>query len=100
VRSFDYTYDDNSNRLSETKESGTTTFTYNDANQLVIKGSTTYDYDGNGSETSNSAEPSMTYDAKNHMTFDHPRGRLRAGHGILRDDDRPPNRWSKGAIDR
>jgi YD repeat-containing protein len=74
VRSFDYTYDDNSNRLTETTLSDTTTFTYNDANQLVSKDSTTYSYDGNGSETSNSAGRAMTYDSKNHTTSVTPEG--------------------------
>jgi RHS repeat-associated protein len=47
-----WTYDPIGNRLTEARSSGTTTYTYNAADQMTNAGSTTYTYDQNGNEKS------------------------------------------------
>jgi len=45
-----YSYDQAGNRLSETRPSGTTSYTYNNQDELLSAGATTYSYDANGNE--------------------------------------------------
>jgi RHS repeat-associated protein len=46
-----WTYDAVGNRLTETRSSGTTSYTYNEDDQLLSDGSTSYSYDHNGNQT-------------------------------------------------
>ena len=46
-----WTYDAVGNRLTEIRPSGTTSYTYNAADQLTLAGSTSYSYDANGNQT-------------------------------------------------
>jgi RHS repeat-associated protein len=46
-----WTYDAVGNRLTETRPSGTTTYTYDAADELTAAGAVTYAYDANGQET-------------------------------------------------
>jgi RHS repeat-associated protein len=62
---YRYTYDGNSNRLTETLGASTTTSSYNAANQLTASGATTYAYDANGNNTSSSSGRAMAYNAAN-----------------------------------
>jgi YD repeat-containing protein len=62
-----YTYDDANSRLTLSETSGTTTFAYDDANQLVSAGATTFDYDRNGNLTRAGADD-LAYDPANDWT--------------------------------
>jgi RHS repeat-associated protein len=61
-----WTYDTVGNRLTETRPSGTTTYTYNDADELTAAGSTNYSYDQNGNQTA-AGSRSFTYDLANRL---------------------------------
>lgn len=69
-----YTYDGNGNRLSQTINSSTTSYSYNAANQLTQAGSTTYNYDLIGNMTGNSAGLSLSYNSKDQTTSITPPG--------------------------
>jgi RHS repeat-associated protein len=56
-----WTYDQVGNRLTETRPSGTTNYTYNNADELTAAGTTNYSYDSNGNVTAAGAD-SFTYD--------------------------------------
>lgn len=62
-----YTWDDNDNRLSVTKDGVTTAATYDRANQLTTLGSTSYTYDRNGNARAY-GDVSLSYDAANKWT--------------------------------
>lgn len=77
-----YSYDAASNRTSQTINSATTTYEYNDANQLCWwvpgsstnacgsppTGATSYSYDANGNETANSAGRAFTLNIRDQNT--------------------------------
>ena len=53
VNTFDYTYDENSNVLTETRNGNTTSYVYDSLNRLVLvtysdNSSVSYEYDGFG----------------------------------------------------
>jgi RHS repeat-associated protein len=62
-----WTYDKVGSRLSEARSSGTTTYTYNAADELTAAGATSYGYDQNGNETA-AGTRSYTYDLANRLT--------------------------------
>ena len=62
-----WTYDQVGNRLTETRPSGTTNYTYNADDELLNAGSTTYTYDANGNETS-AGTRTLSYNAANQLT--------------------------------
>ncbi len=81
--SYDYDYDAASNRTKAVKNSTTTSYAYNAANQLCWRantaiavptcatpptGAVTYGYDANGNETSNSEGRSASYNDRNQTT--------------------------------
>jgi RHS repeat-associated protein len=61
-----WTYDDVGNRLTEQRSSGTTSYTYNAANELTQAGSTTFDYDQNGNQTE-AGSTTYSYDLANRL---------------------------------
>lgn len=66
-----YTYDSNSNRLSVTNSSGTTTATYDAQDRLLTYGSASYTYTANGelaSKTVGSAVTIYSYDSLGDLT--------------------------------
>ena len=63
-----YGYDANSNRTSKTESGTSTTYTYNDPQELTAAGSTTYSYDGNGNKTSSTSGWALAYNAANQTT--------------------------------
>ncbi len=65
IDDYQYTYDGSGNRLTQTVNGTTTSYTYNNANELTAAGSTTYSYDANGNLTGNSAGLSLSYNALN-----------------------------------
>ncbi|HEY9897856.1 MAG TPA: RHS repeat-associated core domain-containing protein [Pantanalinema sp.] len=70
VSSVRYTYDQVGNRLTETTQTGTLAYSYDDANQLKRVGETTYEYDGNGNRVAETTEGSSVryqYDALNQL---------------------------------
>ena len=71
---YQYAYDPNSNRTSQTIDGITTNYTHNAADQLTSAGQTTFSYDGNGNETSNSAGRQWSYNAKDQATSVTPPG--------------------------
>jgi RHS repeat-associated protein len=62
-----WTYDKLGNRLTETRPSGTTTYSYNATDQLTAAGSTTHGYDQNGNETSAGGH-TFAYDLANRLS--------------------------------
>ena len=62
-----WTYDPVGNRLTETRPSGTTSYTYNAADQLTQAGSTNYSYDTNGNQTT-AGSRTFSYDLANRLT--------------------------------
>lgn len=64
LNSWVYSYDASSSRTSQTVNGVATSYTHNAADQLTAEGSTTYSYDANGNELSNSAGRQWTYNAK------------------------------------
>jgi RHS repeat-associated protein len=60
-----YAYDAVGNRMSQTINGVTTSYTYNSANELLTSGGLTYTYDGNGSLTARSDGLALAYDASN-----------------------------------
>ena len=67
-----FAYDPVGNRLSKTDGSGTTSYTYDVANQMLTAGGDTYTYDPNGSVisklTAGGALTTFTYDFQNRIT--------------------------------
>jgi RHS repeat-associated protein len=61
-----WTYDRVGNRLTEARSSGTTSYTYNAADELSAAGATTYTYDQNGNEKS-AGSTTFTYDLANRL---------------------------------
>jgi RHS repeat-associated protein len=61
-----WTYDAVGNRLTEARPTGTTTSTYNVADQLTQAGSTAYTYDQNGNEKS-AGSRTFSYDLANRL---------------------------------
>lgn len=74
VVDFQYSYDSNGNRTSQSVSGATTNYSYNAANQLTSAGSTTFSYDANGNLTASSAGLSLSYNAKNQTTSITPPG--------------------------
>jgi RHS repeat-associated protein len=76
AKTFAYTYDHNSNRLTETVDGGpATSYDYsNNADQLESAGATTFTYDANGNELTASGRRSATYNAKDHLDSLTPQG--------------------------
>ena len=63
---FKYSYDGHGNILSKTINGAATAYSYNGADQLTaITGGATYNYDGNGNETGNSAGLALAYNDRN-----------------------------------
>ncbi|MBH8608581.1 RHS repeat domain-containing protein, partial [Thermoactinomyces sp. CICC 10521] len=67
---IEYTYDEVGNRLTQKVTQGgnstTTTYTYDDADQLTSVNGTNYTYDANGNLTSDGSK-TYVYDAANHL---------------------------------
>lgn len=61
-----WTYDGVGNRLTEARPSGTTTYTYNAADQLTQAGATSYTYDQNGDQTT-AGSTTFAYDLANRL---------------------------------
>jgi RHS repeat-associated protein len=64
---FSYTYDAVGNRLSETTQFGTTTYTYDAANRLATVNGVAYTWDNNGNLLSDGAS-TYSYDHANRLT--------------------------------
>lgn len=75
---FQYSFDGNGNRLSQTAGGTTTNYSYNAANELTAGGGISYTYDNNGNLTGASDSRSLTYNAKNQTTAIKPPGLLSA----------------------
>nr|WP_304981174.1 RHS repeat-associated core domain-containing protein [Alkalihalobacillus sp. AL-G] len=67
LETISYSYDANGNRKSLTNRNGTTSYTYNDADQLTTEGSTAYSYDANGNQTGKGTN-TYSYDSENRLT--------------------------------
>jgi RHS repeat-associated protein len=65
---LEYDYDLNGNRTVERVNGTPTSYSYNSANELTQRGSTTFNYDANGNLTSSSTGDSYTYNLKNQTT--------------------------------
>lgn len=61
-----WSYDGVGNRLSETRSTGTTSYTYNAADELLSAGATSYTYDQNGNELT-AGSSTFTYDLANRV---------------------------------
>jgi RHS repeat-associated protein len=69
AKTFAYTYDHNSNRLTQTVDAGQpTSYSYNDADQLTSAGGISYSYDGNGNEELTGSGRDFSYNAKDQAT--------------------------------
>jgi len=62
-----WTYDLVGNRLTETRSTGTTNYSYNAGDQLLSAGSTSYTYDSNGNELS-AGTRTFVWDLANRLT--------------------------------
>jgi RHS repeat-associated protein len=76
AKSFAYSYDHNSNRLTETVDTDpATTYAYHEhSDQLLSAGSTSFTYDGNGNELTASNRRTSTYNAKDQLDSLTPQG--------------------------
>jgi RHS repeat-associated protein len=76
AKTLAYSYDHNSNRLTETVDGGQpTSYDYsNNADQLESAGATSFTYDGNGNELTASGRRSATYNAKDQLDSLTPQG--------------------------
>jgi RHS repeat-associated protein len=75
LKTFAYSYDHNSNRLTQTIDgTQTTTYTYNDADQLKTDGGPNFTYDGNGNELNAPSRRTSTYNAKDQLDSLTPQG--------------------------
>ena len=74
LNNYAYTYDANSNRVSQTVNGQTTTYDHNAADQLTRAGTTTFTHDANGNETSRSDGRAAAYNAKDQTTSMTPPG--------------------------
>jgi len=63
---FQYTYDAVGNRLSETTQAGTTTYTYDAGNRIATVNGVVYTWDNNGNLLSDGTS-TYTYDHANHL---------------------------------
>jgi RHS repeat-associated protein len=61
-----WTYDKVGNRLTETRPSGTTNYTYDAADELISAGPMAYSHDANGNQTS-AGDRSFAYDLENRL---------------------------------
>ena len=61
-----WTYDAVGNRVTEQRPTGTTSYSYNAADELTQAGSTTYSYDQNGNQTA-AGDRTFTYDLANRL---------------------------------
>jgi RHS repeat-associated protein len=61
-----WTYDGVGNRLTEARPTGTTSYTFNAADEMTQAGLLSYTYDANGNQLSNGS-PSSTYDLANRL---------------------------------
>jgi RHS repeat-associated protein len=61
-----WTYDGVGNRLTEARPTGTTSYSYNAADQLLQAGSTVYTYDSNGNQTA-AGSRTATFDLANRI---------------------------------
>jgi len=61
-----WTYDKVGNRLTETRSTGTTNYTYDARDRLLSAGATSYTYDANGNELS-AGSSTFTYDLANRL---------------------------------
>ena len=61
-----FTYDGVGNRLTEVRPAGTTSYSYNDDDQLTQAGAVSYDYDDNGNEIQ-AGSRTFTFDLAGHM---------------------------------
>ncbi len=61
-----WTYDKVGNRLTEARPAGTTTYTYNAADELTSDGTISYSYDANGNQTA-AGPTNYTYDLENRL---------------------------------
>jgi RHS repeat-associated protein len=73
-QTYAYSHDQNSNRLTQTIGGQQTGYGYNAADQLTSAGSTTFDYDLNGNELSNSLGRSFTYNPRDQVISATPAG--------------------------
>lgn len=62
-----YTYDAMGNRLTKVHNAATTSYVYDDADQMTAAGGVTHTYDNNGNQTAAGAD-TFAWDAENRMT--------------------------------
>ncbi len=89
-----WTYDHVGNRLTETRPSGTSDYTYDNADELIAVGNTNNSYDNNGNQTARGST-TLTYDLANRLktfsagsptttySYDGDGNRLQASTGAL-----------------
>jgi RHS repeat-associated protein len=73
---YQYTYDGNGNRLSQTVNGTLTTYSYNPADEMTSAGGTTYSYDANGNELGYTTGLTFAYNAKDQTASITPPGGL------------------------